>query len=153
MKKIPLSKGLIALVDDEDYQDIIKNRWSAGQSKNSIYAVRTKRVNGKMVCIKMHRQILKATPGQIIDHINGNTLDNRKKNLRVVTMQQNCMNRRKTLARSGIKGVSQRRSGKWQSRITINSKDIYLGTYETKELAQAAYIKAAKTLFAEFAAF
>jgi hypothetical protein len=93
--------------------------------------------------------ILSARPGQIVDHINGNTLDNRRENLRFVTHQQNAFNK-KSASKFGFSGV--RKSGKsWSALISVSGTDIALGTYETKEEAAAAYNAASMTLHGEYA--
>ena len=96
-----------------------------------------------------------------VDHINGNTLDNRKENLRLCTNQQNAMHRGKTKNnKSGYKGVRYMKKKKgminehskpWQAQIYLNQKQIYLGCYKTPEEAARAYDKKAIELFGEYA--
>ena len=153
MATIQLSLGLVATVDDEDYQELSKFKWSSSFCNNraKVYAVRAVKINGKSKTIRMHRTIMNVNDDRIVDHINGDTLDNRKSNLRVVSVQQNNMNRHKSCAKSGIKGVTQRKSGKWWSRIQKNGRAYYLGTFESAEQAEEAYKIAALKLFGEFA--
>lgn len=151
MKEIPLTKGLTALVDDEDYLSLTENSWSA----NKGYAIRSFRANGKCVVVSMHRQILSLKSGDRIevDHINGNKLDNRKSNLRCCTRAEN--ERNKTLSKrntSGFKGVSwNKRDKHWRAKIKINGKNQHLGCFKTAEEGYAAYCKAALELHGEFA--
>lgn len=135
MKKIPLTKGKFALVDDEDFDHL--NQWKWYYSAIG-YAVRDVHVpKGKKVCVYMHRQI-NMTPEHLrTDHINRNKLDNRKENLRAVDGSQNGINRGlNTNNTSGHKGVVWHKdSQNWGARIKLHYKTIYLGRY--KELKDA----------------
>lgn len=142
MKEIILSKGKVALVDDEDFEKINKYKWyfSIG------YAIRNK--NGST--LKMHRVILNAPAGMDVDHKNGNGLDNQKKNIRICTHSQNLFNQGKYKNNtSGLKGVSIHRK-KWIAKISVNSKRIELGYFKTKELAYQAYCSASIKYHGEF---
>ena len=91
MKKIPLSRGLFALVDDEDYDELNKYNWNATEVRGAYYARRYVGFqDGKSITIKMHQQIMGENGA---DHINGDGLDNRRSNLRPATEQQNRWNR------------------------------------------------------------
>lgn len=91
-------------------------------------------------------------PFQILDHKNQNSLDNRWSNLRPASHAQNAANRRlHKNNKSGYKGVSQRPNGRFQAQIMVHSKLIYLGIFDTPQLAHAAYNEAAKKHFKEFA--
>lgn len=144
--KINLTKGLQAIVDDEDYAYISTFSWHAS-AKN--YAASSDVVNGKRKGLLMHRIIMNAPHGLTVDHINGNKLDNRKENLRLATMQENSWNR-SVRGSSGFLGV--RRAGKsWIAVIYPNLKVLSLGTYKTRELAGAAFNEAAKIIYGNFA--
>lgn len=101
----------------------------------------------------MHRLILSLKSGEICDHINGDKLDNRKKNLRVCTSSQNLANRgSQKNSRSGIKGVTfYVRTGKWAANIAFNRKQTFLGYFLSKEEAASAYNQAAIEHHGEFA--
>lgn len=149
MKKIPLGKtGKVALVDDEDYEFLIRWPWRY-QSKG--YAVGSMGVAS--AAFLMHRVILKAQKGQQIDHINHDKLDNRKQNLRFCNNGQNHMNIKKYANKtSKYKGVWwNRERGKWQTDIKLNKKKRYVGRFESEERAAQAYNVAAMKLFGDFA--
>jgi hypothetical protein len=101
----------------------------------------------------MHRLVTDAGPGQLVDHINGNKLDNRRANLRVTTASVNNQNRRMLRnSTSGHRGVTRAKGTRWYSRICFQGRQIHLGTYDTREQAALAYNCAAQTLFGEHAA-
>lgn len=145
MKKIPLTKGYEAIVDDDDYEAISKHKWYAltPGGKYTQYACRTKKVDGKKKTFWMHRVINKTPDNLITDHINNNGLDNRKCNLRSVTYQDNIANSRqhKTWS-SKYRGVAWHSEGKcWRAYIHINNKYVHLGLFATELEAKEAYDK------------
>jgi hypothetical protein len=142
----------ITIVDDED-GDLAEFNWST--SGNATYAERNNQ--GKVE--KLHRVIvermiapLKLRSGEQVDHINMNTLDNRRKNLRVVSHSQNNMNRRRqSNDTTGYKGVSWDRTKKrFMVQIRKDKKKYHLGYFNTVEEAYAAYCEKAKELHGEF---
>ena len=163
MKKIKLTQGKEALVDDEDYEMLMEHKWHSAKAGKNYYAVRSlpTQPDGTRKRLKMHRAIISATVGMEVDHINGNTLDNRKENLRECTHQQNQANRRLGKHNtSGYKGIYYKKKNRdmineharpWEARISFNTKKIYLGSYKTKEEAARAYDKKAIELFGQFA--
>src|SRR4030066_2184242 len=113
MKEIKLTRGKVAIVDDEDYEWINQWKWHCnGQG----YAERHCDIPGKRTMIKMHRLILNTPNGMETDHINHNRLDNRKSNLRVRTRSQNAINTPiRSSNTSGKKGVDWKKNvGKWR---------------------------------------
>lgn len=101
--------------------------------------------------IRLHRMVMGAVKGQTIDHINNDGTDNRKGNLRVVTQQQNSMNRKPSGNRK-YKGVYfNKQQGKYNAHIKYHSKKMHLGTFPTEIDAALAYDSAAAGLFGEFA--
>lgn len=142
MKNIKLinNKG-IALVNDEDFDYL--NQWSWHLSKK-MYAANKSR-------IYMHRLIMETPKGYVTDHINRNTLDNRRVNLRIITNSQNLMNREKSKKNtSGYKGVTwNKERNKWKAQIGFNNKNIFIGRFSTREEAAQAYNLKSKELFPE----
>jgi hypothetical protein len=149
MRKLLLSQGKFALVDNEDYLFLNQWKWYFNQG----YARRnSKRIKGeKRNGIFLQNVVITKEKNQEIDHINGNTLDNRKINLRICSHFQNSKNRKKQINNtSGYKGVTKDHK-KWMAQILINYKRKYLGRFNTKKEAALAYNKAAKFYHGEFA--
>ena len=137
------------IIDDEDLGRISQYKWCLKKDKDNFYAHAV--IDGRRGVFKMgtlHRFVMDAKPNEIIDHINRNTQDNRKSNLRVVTNQQNAYNSRLFKTNStGIKGVYKSNNGKkWIAKIRYNNKLIHLGTFDTKEQASSARIAKEKVL-------
>lgn len=152
-KKISLTKGRYTLVDNEDFDYVNQWKWSLRQTGRQEYAVRIDYSLKPPICIRMHRLLAKAPKNMMVDHINGDPLDNRKANLRICTNTQNLWNSkgRAYKSRSGYKGVDFSHSNqKWRARIKVYKKEIYLGCYDKKEEAARAYDRAARSFFREF---
>ncbi len=152
MKKIPLTQGYFALVDDENYVWLSRYNWCVSGG----YAVRTLYVSkNKYTLQRMHRLILGLNykDGKICDHINGNGLDNRQSNLRIVTSQQNSFNRKVgTGFVSAHKGVYwSSREDKWKASITIDGKFFHLGYFVDEIEAAKCYDKVSLCEFGKFA--
>jgi hypothetical protein len=154
LKEIPLSRGYIAIIDDEDFDLVSQYKWFAVKNRHVVYAYTTNKTNKKPVFLRMHSLILNAQPGQQVDHINGNGLDNRRCNLRFASNSKNQMNRFYISGVSKYKGVSKdgrSKSRPWKAAIQKDKKRYYLGTFSTEIEAAKAYNEAAKILFGEFA--
>ena len=154
MKKIKLTQGKVALVDDEDFEELSQSKWYAHKNRNIYYAVRTyPSIDGKQHTIHMHRVILKTPAGLQTDHSNGDGLDNRKENLRVATRSENQWNTQKRINNtSGCKGVTwNKKNQRWIAKIMKENKSYYLGSFKKKEDAALAYNLKATELFKEFA--
>jgi len=157
MKKIPLTQGQVALVDDEDYERLNVHKWRAQWSSRtkSYYALRSspRKKGEKRTTILMHREVMQAKPGECVDHLYHETCDNQKANLRLCTVNQNGANRgAQTNNTSGFKGVGwHKRDQKWYARISVNGKVKNLGYYSTPEEAAVVYDKAALGYHGEFA--
>jgi hypothetical protein len=151
MKKIPLSQGKFAIVDDEDYKELNKYKWWVNKNNNVWYAKRTT-WNGRRNLILMHRYILGVSKNLFCDHINGNGLDNRKENLRVCTMGENFKNTKKRAnCKNVYKGVYKQKSGKWRVTLFVNGKSKHIGQFIDIKNAAQAYNDAAKKYYGEFA--
>jgi HNH endonuclease/AP2 domain len=148
-KIIKLTQDQYTIVDADTFVWASKYKWHAAFWKNGFYANRR---NGKGH-IPLHREILNAPTGSIVDHINGDTLDNRKENLRLCTSTENTRNQRLVKRNtSGYKGVSwHKHQKKWIVRIRVNRKLIHLGYYKELIAAAKAYDVAARFYFKEFA--
>jgi hypothetical protein len=157
MKTLPLSRGLTAQVDDEDFEALNKYKWSALKGWRTFYAVRRITLpDGKQHLLLMHREILKETPPYPIaeiDHIDGNGLNNVKTNLRPCSRSENQKNKRKKRnASSQYKGVIRDKvRGKWRAEIKIDGKRVYLGRFEYEADAARAYNFAAQKHHGQFA--
>jgi hypothetical protein len=156
MKKIPLTQGKFAIVDDEDYELLSQRKWCAIKWGNTFAAITNgqKNIKGHPEMIYMHRLIIGLKKGQRlqVDHINHNGLDNRGCNLRLCTAQQNQWNYTKASNKSSkYKGVCRHKCGGWTAYINKNKKLIYLGYFKTEIEAAETYNAKAKELFGEFA--
>ncbi len=155
MKRTKLTQGQFALVNNKDYVELSKYKWSAVKLRNSWYAVRYSKGSHKTrVSIYMHRQILglKKDDGIKSDHQDHNGLNNQRCNLRKCTTQQNGFNRNYQNHSSKYKGVSwDVKAKKWRAGIQYNLKTYHLGSYETGIEAAKIYDAKAKELFGEFA--
>jgi hypothetical protein len=151
-REIPLTQGQVAIIDEDDYELVSQFTWHAlwAKSTQSFYAVRGVHIRGgNSATIGMHNLIM----GDRVDHKNGNTLDNRRENLRLATHSQNGANRRVGRNNSsGYKGVSRdKRGGRWQAGIKSQGKSRFLGYFNDPVDAAKAYDSAARELFGEFA--
>lgn len=145
MKKIKLTRGLVAMVDDNDFDYLNQFNWQAIKDCNTFYAVRNTVLNdGKHTTIRMHREILNPDINNVIDHIDRNGLNNQKYNLRGVTNAQNCQNTGKHIDNtSGFKGVSWEASrNRWQVNIMVNGKNKKIGRFKDYDEAVLARSKA-----------
>ena len=167
MKKIPLTQGKFAIVDDEDYNLVSKYPWSLDSPKHAhtsyaICTMYTGRINNKSIMcrMKLHQLIMRPPKDIHIDHINRNGLDCRRSNMRYCTHSENCMNRRphytdsRTKTKrptSSYKGVSKLKSGRWQARIYFENKIYSLGAFENEKEAALAYNKKAIEIYGKYA--
>jgi hypothetical protein len=158
VKEIPLTKGYVAFIDDEDYVAVSQYRWIARIDKNTVYASRTvrvgKRKDNKTVCINLHRFVKGVTdPAVEVDHEDHNGLNCQKHNLRVTVKKGNQGNQRvRSGGTSSYKGVSfHKASGRWVAQIGMNGKRKHLGLFGTECEAALVYDAAARLYFGEFA--
>lgn len=149
---VPLTQGREATIDAADARLVEGFNWHAAKVGSRFYA-RRKQYSGDTSCaFQMHRVILDAPPETLVDHINGNGLDNRRSNLRVANPAQNRQNMgRPAHNTSGLKGASWcKRTKKWQATISANKKQYHLGRFATPEEAHAAYCDASARLHGVF---
>ena len=154
MKRIELTQGQFALVDNEDYEELNKWKWHAYKNRyGGFAAIRNKGKWPHQQGVSMHRAVMGYPKGLQVDHRNHNTLDNRKSNLRICTNSQNSMNRvLYENTSSQYKGVYRNKNAKkWRTCIEHNGKKIHLGLFTNEVEAAKTYNKAAKELFGEFA--
>lgn len=161
MKELPLSKNgknkgkYFAQVDDEDYDLLMQWNWSVCKSVDGIFYVRRYDTGSKPYkLISLHRVVLKVADSKmLVDHEDGNGLNNQKSNLRVCTHQQNQRNRRHPQkGTSKYLGVSWKKlENKWDAQIKRGSESRFIGTFKTEIEAAKAYNEAAKKHHGEFA--
>lgn len=175
MKQIQLSKKskrypepIYALVDDEDYEMLMKWNWCVYKNGNNLYAARGNSANSEFRTTHMHRVIMNSPKGLSVDHIDHNGLNNQKSNLRNCTQAQNQWNKAGIVdATSKYKGVclatcknphitkkGVRREYvyyRWRADIVCNKKHYWLGFFKTQEEAAKAYNEKAKELHSDFA--
>lgn len=155
MREIPLTKGYVALVDDEDYERLARHKWSAHLKGRRVYAVSNRKRHGpgsRQVMVLMHREIMRAEKSELIVHRVGVGLDNQKGNLLRGTHQQSTAKQCGPQKRNstGLRGVQAYR-GKFRVRIGFNGKQLCFGTYAERDRAAAMHLLKAQELFGEFA--
>ena len=145
--------GHKVLIDEDDAHILSRYSWRAPTNRNKTYVRCDTRKQGKKVYLLLHREILGLKVGDKLqaDHINGNSLDNRRENLRVVTPRQNNLNSKKKYSKHGnrFRGISTRKYG-FPSQIRVNGKLQHLGTYKTDVEAAYAYDMASLEHHGEF---
>jgi hypothetical protein len=154
MIAVPLTRGFVALLDDNDLPLVDQYKWFVHihPNKHGIRYYAATRERRTQIIKYMHRLLMGAQKGHDIDHINHNGLDNRRCNLRACTRSENMANVRKYRGMSCYKGVSwSNKNSKWQATVCANGKQHFLGTFINEADAAVAYDNAAQKLFGEFA--
>ena len=147
---VPLTQGYEAVIDAADVHLISGWNWTAQVKPRNVYAFRTDYSGPRPRKVWLHRLIAREPDGLQVDHVDCDGLNNRRRNLRVATHDENARNaRRAVINTSGFKGVS-RMGSKWMARIHLNGKDKYLGCFPNPEDAHAAYCDAAILLRGKF---
>jgi hypothetical protein len=150
-RAIELTQGYYAVVDEDDYERLSKLQWYAHRQKRRVCAKASVGGGDKLF---LHRVVINAPAGQSVDHINGDALDNRKKNLRLCDALNNSrgFRRKRVGVSSRFRGVYfYARDSKWVAEIKVNGRGMYLGRFDFEEQAGRAYDDAAVTHFGEFA--
>jgi hypothetical protein len=160
MKTLKIKDNYEILLDDEDFELYSKFNWYLSRGRTTVYAGRDVRYGprkeNKKRRILLHREIMNASEHEYVDHINGNGLDNRKSNLRKCSNADNLKNRSSTKNNKlGLKGISLDKrlnlSKRFKVAITYNGIYKFIGRFETKEEAIAAYNEAAIKYHGDFA--
>lgn len=153
---IPITKGYSTLIDDEDYERVSPFLWSANVMRNGVYVQRSIRENKRRVTVFLHRFILNAPRGVMVDHADGNPLNNTRANIRLCSASQNSANARFVRNETGFRGVQFMNRPNYQSRpysarLKWQKKYLFLGYFDTAVKAAEAYDAKAKEVFGEFA--
>ena len=145
--------GFVAFVDEHDYPTVEAIRWNLRRNSRSktTYAYgysRTLKTN-----VFMHKMVMQDPFGQNVDHVDGNGLNNRRKNLRLASGSENCANRDPhSPSKHGFRGIcAARRKGVWVAKVKFHGRSIHIGTFSTKEAAALAYDSKVRELWGEFA--
>ena len=144
-------RGYKVTVDDEDADRVRAHSWWVSSSPD---------IDGRILCfstqigkkiIKLHRFIMGDPPGMVVDHFDGNRLNNQKSNLRICTIQQNNMNAKKTTRNtSGYRGVSfSKGNKKLRATISLDENCLHLGYSDRPDVASAAYEEAAEIFYGD----
>ena len=152
MREIKLTQNKITIVSDEDFDYLNQFKWYADTTNSTPYAKRGNPKSKTGAKIRMHRNIMERIIGrelkrkELVDHIDGNGLNNTRENLRIVTARQNQQNRQyKTTSK--YPGVSwYKRTEKWQTVIQYKGQDIHLGYSDSEEEAYQKYFNQNKEL-------
>lgn len=151
---VPLTQGYEALIDECDVSDVQEYKWFANNVASSTrrltksYIYPSSRLGLPRNYVYLHRFIMDAPKGMTVDHINGNTMDNRRANLRVCTYRENSCNRE--THRSGkLVGTYRTKHGKYAAQIKIDGALKYIGIYPTEYEAHQAYLEAYKDIIAK----
>jgi len=148
---IPLTQGQNAIVDAEDYDRVRRHKWCLSRTGHQLYAQR--RYRGKT--LRMHQFIMNPPKGMVVDHIDGNGLNNRRCNLRICKQQQNIWNRRKKSRRASSRYIGvyryTHRPDRWFARVQCDGDKMHLGPFDTEIEAARARDRKAVERFGEYA--
>lgn len=146
---VTLTLGYSSIIDAEDAERVGAYNWAVTVQPGGARA--TRKFRGHMT--PLHRFIMRAAPGVVVDHINGDTLDNRKANLRICTHKQNMWNRRRRKDRALPTGIHLTKAGTYLVKLTHEGRRIYIGCYKTLDAAKEARRKADLKYRGEFSPY
>ena len=148
IRYIALTKGKFAIVAAADYERLNRYKWTLSEANGTCYARRQTR--GRTIL--MHREVMHAPDGMMVDHIDRNGLNNHPRNLRLCTARQNAYNSISAHGTSQYKGVSwDIAAGKWRATINCQGQHYHLGLFDTEIEAARAYDQKARELFGQYA--
>jgi len=153
-RRIYLGEDAWTILDQQDYYRFAGFKWEIAGNDNKFYAVRNIMAgSSRTTTVRLHRLIMDCPKDLVVDHINGDSLDNRRANLRLATQAQNLHNRKKKANTSSqFIGASFNKSHRyWCSQIKVNGKSLWLGSFDNEIAAARAYDKAARMYHKEFA--
>jgi hypothetical protein len=144
------NKNTYTCVDDIDYEIVKDYTWFARRSNSGWYVVTDIRKDGIKSTIRLHRLITDCPTGSFVDHINGDSFDNRRCNLRIVTAKQNSMNSRPVKGRK-YKGVAKASPNRWRATLRYQGKNYRKYGCKSEREAAIAYNELAIKLYGEYA--
>jgi len=156
-RRIYLGEGRFTIVEPGDFYQVNRFNWCAKENGPRTYAVRlVADSHNRTKILSMHREIMGAPAGMLVDHRNRDTLDNRRENLRLATHSQNQFNKGKTSRKTTSRFIGvffEKYSGRWVARTTVEGKRIWLGRFDNEIEAAKAYDRAVREYHKEFAQF